>query len=722
MGLISRSLAGLGSMFLKASNVATGVSAFLRTETMPWDSLYGRHTQQDYEKLTRRYSSWVYACASKNASSCAQVPLRLYGKKRQRNTKFIVPVKDVDREKKDWLFSQPQLQTKLANAVDVVEIMEHPFLDLLANVNPFMNGFELIEYWILYQELTGNAYTYIVTDSRGTPSELWIVPPQKMKILPDRETFIKAYRYGNHPMKSVVFEPEEIIHMKYPNPNDIYYGTGPLAAAATAADAGVAMNTTEFNLVTNDAIPRSALITEKDLRQDQADRLKDEWNAQYRGPKKAGRLAVLTGGMQVARVSLTPKEMGYLQGRKATREEVAAIFGVPLSKLAVDDIKRAPAAGLHFGNINYQRDTIQPKLRRIDQKLTEKLLPMYDPNLFCCFDNPVGEDKAYRLQERESNIKSGYSSINEERLRDNQEPVEWGETPWLPSNLIQTDADRTSLSPSLGGGAGANSASIASHKYIDPDDLPSERDRLVRIVKRMFRLQAQEVLSNMPKGISGAVKSLEEYWLPDESKWIGWLSEASTPELTKLIAKGVEVGARQLEAGAGGIPSAPEIEAFVQKHAYKFSFEVHAETTDILRTRLAEGLNAGDGMADLRKRVQATFKDMSDYRAELIARTESARAVNAGIEHGWQASGTVEAKEWNGAADMCEFCRAMDEKYGPGTGGIPLGGTFVNQGEGVEGVDGGNLKTNYGPIEYPPIHPNCRCDLVPVIKEIPPEE
>ena len=723
MGLITRTLGDIGRWLTKVTQVDSQISALLNVERHPWEEVYGKQSQDKYEELVKRYTSWVYACAYKNAKSVAQVPLHLYGMKRSSRTKFIVPTRAVSKERKDWMFAQPDLQQKLAKAVDIEEIVDHPFLDLMTNVNEWMNGIDLMELWTLYQELTGNAYTYVVKNNLQIPQELWILPAQKVKIIPDKEMFIKSYMCGTDPAQSVTFEPDNIIHMKYPNPHDLYYGHGPLAAAMVAADAHVAMSAYEGNLLRNDAIPRSALITESRLTQDQVSKLKKEWNTNYKGVEKAGKLAVLSGGLQVAPVSLTPREMGYMAGRKITREEVAAIFEVPMSKLSVEDIKSAPAAGMYFGSVTYQRDTILPKCRKIEAKLNEKLLPMYDPNLFCAFDNPVGEDRDARIKERESNLRSGYSSINEERLRDNQEPVPWGEEPWLASNLIQTSSDRTSsLSPSLGGGGGGNAASIANSKYIDPDELPPERDSLVRIVKRLFKLQAQEVLSIMPKSAKD-VKVVEDFWMPDEAKWIGWLVIKITPEMTKLVHRGVKRGLTKLNIGSGAVMNAPEISEFVNRHTFKFSFAVNSETQDILRKQLAAGLNAGENITALRGRVQDTFKGMSDYRADRIARTESVRAVNAGMEHGWQQTGSVEAKEWSGASDMCEFCQEMNSLYGPRTGGVTLGNAFIPQGEHLTATASGHtFSIDYGAIEHPPLHPNCKCGLLPVLKEAPVED
>ena len=724
MGVISNTLGRLGYWLAQKVDVPDRASDVIGVDVNPWDKTYGKATEQNYDQLVQRYTSWVYACANKNSVAAAQVPLRLYGKKRASSQKFRVASKPVPREKKDWLFRQPQLMTKLSDAVDVEEITQHPFLDLLTNVNPFMNSFEMFEYWTLYQELTGNCYTLITTNTLGTPQELWVLQPQQMKVVPDKQTFIQGYLYGKNPAKAVSFAPEEIIHMKYANPSSLHYGMSPLAAAVTAADAGVAMNVHEYALLQNNAIPASALETEQSLTDEQVKRIRSQWNAAYRGPNKAGKLAVFQGGLKPSRLSLTPKEMGYLVGRKMTTEEVAAIFGVPMSKLKVGDVAKAPAAGMYHGNITYQRDTIQPKLRRIDQKLTEQLLPMYDDKLFCVFDSPVGEDKEARLRERESNLKTGYSSINQERLRDNQEPVGWGEVPLMPMNLMPI-----SSSPSLSDTGASSFNGPSSIKFIEPEDMPPGKDRLGRIVNRVFKQQAAEIADKIKMAKAGMARNGQKWpemakagmddWLLNEEKWNGEMAKFTKKDIVKLIGDGGSIGLHEIGVDSAFDIGIPEVQDFIDTHSYKFASSVNAETNAKLRLHFGQGLEAGESVVDLRKRVMDKVfdKEITRARAESIARTEASRAMNAGTELAWQGTGLVDAKEWSGASDMCEFCRTMDDKFGPGTGGVPLGKNFVNKNETVDGVDGGELSTGYGAIEYPPIHPNCRCTIVPVLQE-----
>ena len=725
MGMIATIIGRIGATLQRIADVPDRAEDALSVDVNPWESAYGRQPgtglygqlkkgQQNYDQLIQRYTSWVYACANKNAVAVAQIPLRLYGKKRSTGTKFRVASKPVPREKKDWLFNQPQLINKLADAVDVEEITEHPFLDLLRNVNPFMNCFELFEYWTLYQELTGNSYTLITTNGLGTPQELWVLQPQQTKIVPDKQTYIKGYIYGRNPAKAVRFEPEEIIHMKYANPHDIYYGLGPLSAAVIAADAGVAMNVHEYSLLRNNAIPPSALETEQSMSPDQMKRVKKEWNNAYRGPEKAGRLAIFTGGLKPSKLSLTPKEMGYLVGRKITTEEIAAIFGVPMSMLKVGDIAKAPAAGMFHGNITYQRDTIQPRLRRIDQKLTEQLLPMYDDKLFCAFDNPVGVDKAFRLKERETNLKIGYSSINQERAIDNQEPIEGGDLPMIASTLVPLGTD--SFSPSLpGAGTGRLVAGPASGKWLDPDSVPRPKASLAGILREVFKRQAKEIDAK----IKAITKAKSDAWLLDEAKWNKELAKLSKKDMAKLLGSGANRGLRQLGIGGSFDIDNPEAQAFVKKHSFKFAKSVNAETNAKLQLHFTQGLAAGETTIELRKRVMEKVfgSQITKNRAEAIARTETARAMMAGTEQAWKSTGQVMGKEWNGASDMCEFCQSMSAQFGPGTGGVSLGGTFVEDGVDVHGVDGGTMTMGYGAVDYPPIHVNCRCDLIPVLVE-----
>ena len=45
-----------------------------------------------------------------------------------------------------------------------------------------------------------------------------------------------------------------------------------------------------------------------------------------------------------------------------------------------------------------------------------------------------------------------------------------------------------------------------------------------------------------------------------------------------------------------------------------------------------------------------------------------------------------------------------------------LTGSFFEEGDEFKGLKGGIIKLDYDTVEHPPLHPRCRCTVVPVLK------
>lgn len=107
--------------------------------------------------------------------------------------------------------------------------------------------------------------------------------------------------------------------------------------------------------------------------------------------------------------------------------------------------------------------------------------------------------------------------------------------------------------------------------------------------------------------------------------------------------------------------------------------------------------------AQIDKMVGAYERKYLAYRARTIARTETIRTLNVGVQDAWQQAidkGTVSEdlvrKRWLVARDerLCAVC-----------GPIPK----MNPPRGVKHAEA--FKTPNGPTMLPPIHPNCRCSV-----------
>lgn len=388
----------------------------------------------NFNALVDAYKSWVYVCASKNAQAVAKAPLKLYVSKKEAKQKFIVKTRAITREEDKRLRDIAGLRSFTRKALEFEEVLEHPFLDTIKSVNPIINRFDLWETTELFLELTGNAYWYVVKGVLGVPSQIWIVPSQGMKIIPGKENMIAGYIYQQNTQK-VPFEYDEIIHFKFPSLTSQLYGSGPMAAVVEAYVYDQRIKTFENTLLGNMGRPEGVLQTDQAISDPEWERLNERWKQNYGGPAKVGKTLILEKGLTYNAITMTPKEMNYIQGRKFNREEIAATFGVPMSKLTSESVNRANALA---GDVQYMSDTIEPRCRRLEEKINERLMPMYDDtgSLFVAYDDIVPADKEFRLRERGANISNGYSSINLERQIDGQEPVEWGDKPIMQAGMV----------------------------------------------------------------------------------------------------------------------------------------------------------------------------------------------------------------------------------------------------------------------------------------------
>ena len=427
---------------LASTITGRGANRYLATAFNPWELSRGRLSATNFEVAVRAYTSWTYRCANLNANSVAQLALKLYSEK-PTSSKMTARVNQIPVTSKTYesYLKNPALKNYIKKKdIEIEEIESHPFLDLMKNVNPQRNEFDLKNETELFLELTGNGYWYLVpsnlrgADGRYLPAEIWVLPSQRVTIVPSPTEFIDHFElrrqgFGN----PVRYEPEEIVHFRFPNPNDVLYGMGPLQGARNAVDVNQYIRDYETNLFRNQARPDFIIKSEGKMNLDQRDRFMEIWKDTYRGTKSSGKFGVLEGGMDIKELGWSPKELSFLIGRNMTKEEICNIFGIPMSKVQTKDVNRANA---EVGETTYQRDTISPRLRLIEQKITEKFLPIYDDKLFCVFEENIPLDKEFKVKERESNLKNAYSSINEERKLDGREPVAWGDVPLVQMNIV----------------------------------------------------------------------------------------------------------------------------------------------------------------------------------------------------------------------------------------------------------------------------------------------
>lgn len=315
------------------------------------------------------------------------------------------------------------------------ELTAHPLLDILARPNPRQDGPAFLEAIAAHLMLSGNAYVEAVSiGGEGSPRELYALRPDRVKVVPGPEGWPAAFDYtvGGNTVRFVqdgAVPP--ILHLTLFNPLDDYYGFSPLEAALTAVDTHNAATAWNKALLDNAARPSGALLYAGAegavLNDTQYARLKKELIDEYQGATNAGRPMLLEGGLDWKAMSLTPKDMDFMEAKNAAAREIALAFGVPPMLLAIPGDNTY--ANYTEANRVFWRGSVLPLASRIGAALAQWLSPGFGAGaLTLAVDTDrieaLGADRA-ALWERVT--KAPFLTVNEKRAATGYGAVEGGD-------------------------------------------------------------------------------------------------------------------------------------------------------------------------------------------------------------------------------------------------------------------------------------------------------
>lgn len=268
------------------------------------------------------------------------------------------------------------------------ELDTHPLLDLMGRPNPAQSGAELFEAFHAHLQVAGNAYMEVV-ETDGTPRELYVLRPDRMKVVLGSDGWPEAYEYSVHGSairyrQGEAPDASPILHLRLFHPLDDHYGMSPLEAAAAAIDIHNAGGAWNKALLDNAARPSGALVYKgpdgaPNLGAEQFERLKNELENQYRGPANAGRPLLLEGGLSWTTLSLSPHDMDFIDARHVAAREIALAFGVPPMLLGIPGDNTY--ANFKEANLAFWRQTVLPHARRTLNALNTWLAPRFGAGL-----------------------------------------------------------------------------------------------------------------------------------------------------------------------------------------------------------------------------------------------------------------------------------------------------------------------------------------------------
>jgi HK97 family phage portal protein len=331
---------------------------------------YKRNRNPTPNELMAELKGVAWTCATLNAAACASNSPHLYVASRGDEPQPKCLTRPISKKTYNHLLGKSHLAPFTKSAKTIQEVVSHPLLTLLDQVNPIHNAFDLWELTTLYQEVHGSAYWCLVFDPLGVPKEIWILPSQNVtpRREPNSPNIVDYYEYRTG-ARAQNFDPAQIIHFRYPDPRDPYNsGLSPLRAAfedVSLISDYAAFKQAKFQ---NRAIPDAIVSPDEVIGEEERDRLESQWNQKFRRGG-AGRILVGETGLKVQLLSQSMGDIAAMAEMGKTKEDIANAFHVPLAFLTT----QTNLANLQAAEHQHMAKAINPRLQRRDEKLNEQL-------------------------------------------------------------------------------------------------------------------------------------------------------------------------------------------------------------------------------------------------------------------------------------------------------------------------------------------------------------
>ena len=266
-------------------------------------------------------------------------------------------------------------------------IAGHPVADLMASPSSRgRSGAAFLEACFGTLLVSGNLYLE-AAGVGGEIGELHHLRPDRVRVLADADGWPQGFEYAvGHDRRVIAGEVvpgvERVLHLRLFHPIDDHYGLSPIEAAATAVDIHNAASRWNKALLDNAARPSGALVytTGGHMTADQFGRLKNELEENFQGARNAGRPLLLEGGLDWKAMSLSPRDMDFIEAKHAAARDIALALGVPPMLLGIPGDNTY--ANLQEANRMFWRQAVLPLVYRTTTALARWLSPAWPDEPF----------------------------------------------------------------------------------------------------------------------------------------------------------------------------------------------------------------------------------------------------------------------------------------------------------------------------------------------------
>lgn len=254
----------------------------------------------------------------------------------------------------------------------------HPLTQLLARPNPQQAGASFFTAIIASKLLHGNAYILAHHDRAQRITELYMLDARAVNV-EAKAGHPVAYSYqGAESVQHFPVDPQtlqsRVLHLKNYNPYNNLRGLSCLEAASLSIEMHSQAVRWNNALLKNGARPSGALVMREHnqhLSTEQFERLKQQFAERYTSASNTGKPLLLEGGLDWKEMSMSPKDMDFIEAKNSAARDIALAFGVPPQLLGINGDNTY--SNMHEARLALWEDTILPLLDNLTDSLTNWL-------------------------------------------------------------------------------------------------------------------------------------------------------------------------------------------------------------------------------------------------------------------------------------------------------------------------------------------------------------
>lgn len=310
---------------------------------------------------------------------------------------------------------------------------QHYIYDLLNQPNPMSAGADFFTEVISSLLLFGNSYILANTNRSSAPKALYMLPAKQMEVIINHG-IISGYKYRHdkgekiytiHPISS----RSDVLHLKNYNVSSKIYGLSCLESSALPIEIHNQASLWNYSLLKNGARPSGALIMKDSsgyLSDEQFHRLKSQLSERYSGASNSGKPLLLEGGLDWREMSISPKDMDFIESKNSAAREIALAFGVPPQLLGINGDNTY--SNMQEARLGLWEETIIPLLDKISNALTHWFSNYYEDKIMIDFDRDAISALTNKRENLWSKIaSSNFMTINEKRAFVGLKPISGGD-------------------------------------------------------------------------------------------------------------------------------------------------------------------------------------------------------------------------------------------------------------------------------------------------------